>query len=130
MGKNIFSIFSASFLLVLVTVSSIGCSRLPVMESDSTVPYEYMGSIEVDSSPKCIIGSTMQLLTFGWLGQPKAEYVKKKLDQKLTKRSKTYNPDAIVNTVYSPAVGDPRFVQEEKVYAKGDMIRYKKAYRE
>lgn len=115
-------------ILVLVFTSSFAFGAIPISESAATIPYDYKGSIEVADSPNSLAGTALYLASFGMLANPTVDSVKKRLEAKMAAKAKLYAPDAVVNVVYSPLADDPRFLTSRKVYAKGDMITYKKAY--
>lgn len=102
---------------------------IPVTESDSDIPYESLGAIEVNESPSLLLNHVVKIFTIGLLSQKDVAVVKKQLNKKLAAKAKLYSPDAIVNVVYSPAPNDERFLKSKRVYAKGEMIKYKKAYK-
>lgn len=115
-------------LAVMLFCSSLMAASFPVTEANSDIPYEFKGAIEIEDSPNSLVGNTVRLATLGLLGKPRIDSVKKRLNAKLADKAKLYSPDAVVNVVYSPAPDDPRFLTSRKVYAKGDMVQYKKAY--
>ncbi|GEM_PF-3073498 len=115
-------------VLAVMCVSSQGMAAFPVTEANSDIPYEFKGAIEIQDSPNSLLGNTVRIATLGILGKPRINSVKKRLNAKLAEKAKLYSPDAVVNVVYSPAPEDPRFLTSKKVYAKGDMIAYKRAY--
>ena len=99
-----------------------------VTETDSEIPYEFKGAIEVDEKPELLLNRIVHIFTLGALSRKEVDVVKKQLKNKLAKKAKLYSPDAVINVEYSPDPSDPRFLKAKHVYAKGNMIKYKKAY--
>ena len=103
-------------------------ARMLVTETDSEIPYEFKGAIEVDEKPELLLNRIVHIFTLGALSRKEADVVKSQLNAKLAKKAKLYSPDAIINVEYSPNPSDSRFLKSKKVYAKGNMVKYKRAY--
>lgn len=99
-----------------------------VTETDSEIPYEFKGSIEVDEKPELLLNRIVHIFTLGALSRKEVDVVKSQLKSKLAKKAKLYSIDAVINVEYSPDPSDPRFLKAKHVYAKGNMVKYKKAY--
>jgi hypothetical protein len=128
MFKQAVSAALVVFIFISLIATPKGYAGIPVTEADSEIPYEFLGSIEVQSTPGLLLYRALGIATIGFLFRDKVKKVKTNLNQKLVRKARLYSPEAIVNVVYSPDPQDPRFLRENKVYAKGDMIRYKRAY--
>lgn len=129
MLKRIF-IFSLviGVLMSTVALQQTAFARILVTETDSEIPYEFKGAIEVDEKPELLLNRIVHVFTLGALSRKEADVVKNQLNAKLAKKAKLYSPDAVINVEYSPDPSDPRFLKAKHVYAKGNMIKYKKAY--
>ncbi len=115
-------------MLAFVCLPSQAIAGIPVSETDSEIPYEYLGTIEVDVEPHLFVNKVVRVVSFGQLDKSKVAVIQKQLKKKLAKSAKTYSPDAVIKVEYSPTLEDPRFITSEKVFAKGDMVKYKQTY--
>lgn len=127
MIKKILSVF-AGFVMGVFLINATAFAHIPVTEEGSSIPYESKGAIEVHTSPHSLLKKAEKIATLGLLGRPKVRSIKGELNRLIAEKAKLYGPDAVINVVYSPASDDPRFVKAKEVYAKGEMIKYKRAY--
>ncbi|MBI4970631.1 MAG: hypothetical protein HZC17_02195 [Candidatus Omnitrophica bacterium] len=125
--RNFAAVLMGVFAVVLLP-ATVALARIPVMDTDSEIPYEFKGGIEVSSKPELLLNRVVKVATLGFLKPKDVETVKKQLRNKLAKKAKLYSPDAVIKVEYSPSPDDPRFLKSKLVYAKGEMVKYKKAY--
>ena len=125
-------IFISSLVVGVLMSSAVfqqtAYARILVTQTDSEIPYESKGFIEAEEKPELLLNRIVHIFTLGALSKKEVDVVKSQLNDKLAKKAKLYSVDAIINVEYSPDPSDPRFLKSKKVYAKGNMIKYKKAY--
>jgi hypothetical protein len=114
---------SFALLCVLATalLLSAGCSRtqkVVVHPGDLTTAYEPLGTIQVEQTvPRFRLMRCFR-------SQP--EYLKGLLDKKMVKIAKArYGAEVVIKPEYWPDLASKKFPQG-KVYAKGEMVRYKR----
>lgn len=121
-------------IMILGTLSS-GCARIEkvkVLASDPSMPYESLGTLEVKTQanrralPR-LGWTTVEMMTLSLAKTPtRGETYKRRLNQKLSdKASEHYDADAIIHPEYWPDPESSAF-PEGQVYARGEMIRYRK----
>lgn len=123
----------AAFIVVMTL--SMGCARVEkvrAVEGDGGIPYETIGTLEIKEKAPLITGkgvlwTGVEVATLTMAKTPsRAEQYKKSLRKKLAKKArKNYGADGVVKVEYWP---DPaqRSFPYGYVYARGEMIRYKK----
>ena len=121
--------------LIMVTALSMGCARVEkvrAIEGDGSIPYETIGTLEIKEKAPLITGkgilwTGVEVATLTLAKTPsRAEQYKKSLRKTLAKKArKNYGADGVVKVEYWP---DPalRSFPYGYVYARGEMIRYKK----
>jgi hypothetical protein len=116
-------------ILFLIT----GCTRgekVQAIEGESISAYDSLGSIEVQvpACRFCIshpIWLMTKVFTLGFAGDSRADLYKKSLARKLAKKAKKdHHADAVIMVRYWPDPNLDSFPQG-KVFARGEMVRYK-----
>lgn len=122
-------------VLVMLFSGSTGCSqahKVIATQGGISEPSESIGSIEVERQvPRIayrrIFGQLWEWITFGRSENISREaYLQGLLNKKMLKAAKNvYNAEAVIHTEYWPDLTEKKFPQG-RVYAKGDMVRYKR----
>jgi hypothetical protein len=121
---------TAAFILLVS-----GCTRtqsIEVIEEEVTEPYDSLGTLEVYSKAsrfglKQAGWGTVKAVTFTMAPTPsRADIYRNKLNEKLVERAdKRFNADAVIHPEYWPDL-DSKSFPDGKIYARGEMIRFKK----
>jgi len=129
--------YSWALMLVVVMLLGMnaGCSRtqkVVAMQGDLGKPYESLGSLEVDRKApwipyRRIFGQIGEWLTFGHAENISREaYLQGLLNKKILKAAKkNHQAEAVIHMQYWPDLNAKKFPQG-LVYAKGEMVRYKR----
>lgn len=121
------------FILMAICVG--GCSRTQQVRATQTgsgLPYTSLGTLEVKETAGLITGpqtfwSGVKVLSLGLADTPRRSTLyEKTLKQRLEKLSRlTYDADAVINVRYWPDLESSSF-PDGLIYARGEMIRYKR----
>ena len=123
------------YLLISLLILMAACSRtekVTSFESDSSLPYIPLGTLEIQEkfermSVSRTLLKSVEIGTLGLVDIPtRSSQYKKVLREKLARTAKKrYQADAVINVHYWP---DPVLKEYPSgtIFARGDMIRYKK----
>jgi len=126
------AVMSVLIVLGFIFTGFSKAQKVIATQNDLTEPYESLGQIEVDRDvPSMSLQRGVQRLgewvTFGKYDMPnQKEYLKGLLDEKLIKSAKKrYSAEAVIKVQYWPDLSSKKF-PSGKIYAKGEMVRYKR----
>jgi len=121
-------------LILAVSCSFLGCSRtqkVTAYETGSEIAYVHLGTLEVqekaqDMDPRHAMMQGLEVATLTLADSPsRAEIYKASLRKKLAEVAKRkYGAHAVIHVTYWPDPSMDKF-PEGKVFARGEMIRYK-----
>lgn len=128
--------FCSIFLALMMTIGFSGWSKtqgVTVIKEEISVPYDSLGEVEVNSKLPFFRGRTIGSQFLNWVvtsdldGNTSQEaYLQDYLNKKLIKAAKkNHNVDALIHVKYWPDLKAKKF-PEGRVYARGEMIRYKR----
>ncbi len=128
LNRSLVLFLAGTMMACFISIQTAFAGGIPVTESGTDLPYVSIGTIEVHDSSQSLIGKTIHILTLGILAKNKQESVKKRLMARIAHDAKLYSPDAVIHVEFSPAPDEPRFLNSDEVFAKGEMIKYKRVF--
>ncbi len=127
--------FSLLVMLMAVVLISAGCGRTQKViatQDGFSAPHESLGGVEVSREApmiqsKRLFGQLWQWATLGHYQNIAQEaYLQGLLNKKLIKAAKkTHQAEQVIDVKYWPELSAKKFPQG-LIYAKGEMIRYKR----
>lgn len=127
--EELMNSFKFAFIAVLLTATFAGCTHVEkrkAIEGDVSKPYDSLGTLEVHvrTNPWKPINWWNDVKEISTVTLANTSY-DKRLREKLVEDSKKYGADQVIKVEFWPPL-DSKHFPEGKVFARGEMIKYRR----
>ena len=117
-------LFLGFFLFVFLVATSL-FAMPAVVEGESKIPYDSLGELQVKTRTHPSLWQ--RIINLGQAPDPTSDEIAHKLLAQLSTKSARYGANAVIHVQFWPEdLKDASRMAQDYVYAKAEMIRYKK----